>query len=47
MRGPDAMTVVDDLLDIAGREGLLLLKAKDLNLVVFVFQNLELLFIVE
>jgi hypothetical protein len=41
------VTVIDDLLHVAGREGLLLLEAEDLDFVVFVLQNLELLFVVE
>lgn len=45
--GPDAVTVVDNVLHFCRREGLLLLQPKDLDLVVFVLENLEFLLIIQ
>lgn len=47
MSGSDAVSILNDLLDVCSREGFLLLESEYLNFIVFIFQDLDLLTIVE
>lgn len=47
MSGSYRVTILYDLLDLAGGACLLLFKAKNLNFIVLIFEDLELLLVVE
>ena len=47
MRGSDTMPVLNDLGDLIGGKSLFFLQAEDLNLVVFIFEDLQFFHVIE